>query len=87
VDPVAARNRRVRLLKADSRTTRIPVVALTSFAMTGDREWFLEAGFDGSLEKPISVAEFAGQVRGFCAAPGSRRDVGSGSHPPRSGGR
>jgi two-component system cell cycle response regulator DivK len=34
--------------------------------MKGDREWFLAAGFDGYLEKPISVREFPGQVRGFC---------------------
>lgn len=44
-----------RQLKDDARTARIPVVALTSLAMKGDREWFLAAGFDGYLEKPISV--------------------------------
>jgi two-component system, cell cycle response regulator DivK len=55
-----------RRLKADERTAAIPVVALTSFAMRGDREWFLAAGFDGYLEKPISVREFPAQVRGFC---------------------
>jgi two-component system cell cycle response regulator DivK len=55
-----------RRLKADDRTAAIPVVALTSFAMRGDREWFLSAGFDGYLEKPISVREFPAQVRAFC---------------------
>jgi two-component system cell cycle response regulator DivK len=34
--------------------------------MKGDREWFLDAGFDGYLEKPISVREFPEQVRRFC---------------------
>src|SRR5207244_5203647 len=53
-------------LKAEPRTSTIPVVALTSFAMKGDREWFLAAGFDGYQEKPISVREFPDQVRGFC---------------------
>ena len=53
----------VRLLKDDARTAAIPVVALTSFAMKGDRERFLAAGFDGYIEKPISVREFPGQVR------------------------
>jgi two-component system cell cycle response regulator DivK len=57
-----------RQLKDDSRTARIPVVALTSFAMKGDREWFLAAGFDGYLEKPISVREFPEQVRSYCRA-------------------
>ena len=55
-----------RRLKADARTTHIPVVALTSLAMKGDRESLLAAGFDGYLEKPISVREFPEQVRRYC---------------------
>jgi two-component system cell cycle response regulator DivK len=58
----------VRLIKADPRTEHIPVVALTSLAMKGDREWFLRNGFDGYLEKPISVSELPDQVRSFCTA-------------------
>ena len=50
-------------LKAAERTARIPVVALTSYAMKGDRERFLEEGFDDYLEKPISVRDFAEQIR------------------------
>jgi two-component system cell cycle response regulator DivK len=55
-----------RRLKGDARTARIPIVALTSLAMKGDREWFLAAGFDGYLEKPISVRDFPAQVRSYC---------------------
>ena len=55
-----------RQLKNDARTALIPVVALTSLAMKGDREWFLAAGFDGYLEKPISVRELPEQVRSHC---------------------
>ena len=54
------------LLKSRPKTATIPLVALTSFAMKGDREGFLAAGFDGYLEKPISVKEFAQQVRAYC---------------------
>jgi two-component system cell cycle response regulator DivK len=54
------------LLRGDPRTAGIPVVAVTSSAMMGDRERLLSAGFDGYLEKPISVKEFAQQVRAFC---------------------
>jgi two-component system, cell cycle response regulator DivK len=53
-------------LKAEPRTARIPIVALTSLAMKGDRERFIASGFDGYLEKPISVRELPDQVRRFC---------------------
>jgi two-component system, cell cycle response regulator DivK len=53
-------------LKDEPRTAAIPIVALTSLAMKGDRERFLALGFDGYLEKPISVRELPDQVRGFC---------------------
>jgi two-component system cell cycle response regulator DivK len=56
-----------QIIKADARTAHIPVVALTSLAMKGDRELLLGAGFDGYLEKPISVREFPDQVRSFCS--------------------
>ena len=49
-------------LRADAATAAIPVVALTAFAMKDDRERFLAAGFDGYLEKPISVRDLPGQV-------------------------
>jgi len=60
----------VELLKSQERTAAIPVVALTSFAMKGDRERFLAAGFDGYLEKPISVKELPDQVRHYCESRG-----------------
>jgi two-component system cell cycle response regulator DivK len=51
-------------LRRDSRTAAVPVVALTAFAMPADRRRALDEGFDGYLEKPISVARFPSQVRG-----------------------
>jgi len=55
----------LRKLREDERTVEIPVVALTSSTMKGDREGFLAAGFDGYLTKPISVREFPDQVRSY----------------------
>ena len=55
-----------RQLKSDARTAWIPIVALTSLAMKGDREWLLASGFDAYLEKPIRVREFPQQVRAAC---------------------
>ena len=55
----------LRQLRASPRTADIPVVAVTAQAMKQDRERVLQAGFDGYVEKPISVRAFPEQVRGF----------------------
>jgi len=57
-------------LRADERTTSIPVLAVTAQAMYGDRERFLTAGFDGYISKPVDVIELLAIVRRYCAAPG-----------------
>ena len=44
-----------------------PVVAVTAFAMAADRERVALAGFDGHIEKPISVAALPGLVEGYLA--------------------
>ena len=53
-------------LRRDERTSSIPVLALTAQAMSGDRERFLEAGFDGYLSKPVDVTELIQAVREHC---------------------
>jgi two-component system, cell cycle response regulator DivK len=55
----------LRLLRENPRTADIPVVAVTAQAMKQDRERALDAGFDGYVEKPISVRAFPDQVRSF----------------------
>ena len=55
----------LRRLRESPQTAGIPVVAVTAQAMKHDRERALQAGFDGYVEKPISVREFPDQVRGF----------------------
>src|SRR6266446_7106873 len=47
----------LKVLKADASTHHIPVVALTSFAMKGDRESLLAEGFDDYMAKPIDIKE------------------------------
>ena len=53
-------------LRQNERTASIPVLALTAQAMTGDRERFLEARFDGYLAKPVDVGELIETVREHC---------------------
>ena len=53
-------------LRQNERTASIPVLALTAQAMSGDRERFLEAGFDGYLAKPVDVRELIEAVREHC---------------------
>ena len=55
-------------LRADARTASIPVVALTAQAMHGDRERFLDAGFDAYISKPVDVLEFVRTVKEHCGA-------------------
>ena len=60
-------------LRDSAETRMVPVVALTAFAMREDREQALRAGFDGYLEKPISVRDLPGQVRHFLDGKEPRR--------------
>lgn len=49
----------LRALRADPATAAVPVVAVTAYAMRGDEEWLLEAGFDAYVAKPIDTRTFA----------------------------
>ena len=49
----------------------VPVVAVTAFAMNDDRTRAFESGFDGYVEKPISVRTFVQQVRDFLELSGA----------------
>jgi CheY-like chemotaxis protein len=47
-----------RALKSNSETSMIPIIAVTSYAMPGDRQKAIEAGADGYIEKPIDPETF-----------------------------
>ena len=54
-----------KLIKADDSLSRIPVVAVTAFAMKGDEEKIREGGCEAYIAKPISVAHFIETVQRF----------------------
>jgi len=57
-----------RILKEDPATRNIKIIALTAFAMGGDREKIEAAGCDGYIAKPIRYQEFLNVVREMIAA-------------------
>ena len=52
-------------IKGDPELRRIPVVAVTAFAMNGDEERIRQGGCEAYLSKPISIAKFMETVRSF----------------------
>jgi len=50
-------------IRANINTATIPVIAMTSYAMTGDKAKFIAAGCDGYLEKPIDAALVIQQIK------------------------
>lgn len=69
-----------RALKSDDLTKRIPVIALTAFAMEGDREKALQAGCEGYITKPIDTRSFPAAVRRFLRQHAEERDRGDGDN-------
>ncbi len=57
-----------RILRKNPKLAKTPIIAITSYAMPGDREHALAAGCTGYIEKPINPETFIGQVEAFFKA-------------------
>ena len=57
-----------RRLRASDMDKAVPIVAVTSFAMAGDRQKALEAGCTGYIEKPIDPEHLLKEIKIFCSA-------------------
>jgi two-component system cell cycle response regulator DivK len=57
-----------QMLRAEPRTSRIPVVAMTALSLDARDDWLFDAGFAGYIVKPIDVGEFPDLVRRFSAS-------------------
>ncbi len=55
----------VRILRAKAMTRDTTILALTAYAMKGDREKILQIGCNGYIAKPINVQEFINTVRRY----------------------
>ena len=58
----------LKALRANPKTAALPVVAITASVMKADREQIMRAGFDGFIEKPITVRSFLEAVEGALGA-------------------
>jgi len=54
-----------RLIRKDPRWKRLPIVAMTAHAMSGDKERCLDAGMNGYISKPVHPSQLLETVDGF----------------------
>ena len=54
-----------KILRSKADLNAIPIVAVSSYAMAGDREKAMEAGCNGYIEKPINPDIFVSQISAF----------------------
>jgi CheY-like chemotaxis protein len=52
----------IRKIRENPRLAQLPVVAVTAYAMRGDREKILNSGFDGYLSKPVNARSLAEEL-------------------------
>ena len=57
-----------RRLKANLKTQRIPIIAVTAFAMSGDRTKIMESGCDDYMAKPFNILELLALIEKYTTA-------------------
>lgn len=69
-----------RLLRTNAELARVPIIAVTSYAMTGDREKSIEAGCNGYIEKPINPDTFLQQIEEHLLQKRCAEETGNENH-------
>ena len=57
----------LKKIRAEKEIGKIPVIALTAFAMAGDMEKLLDEGFDDYISKPLNIAGLLDKVNSFAS--------------------
>ncbi len=52
----------IRIIRENPRLAKLPVVAVTAYAMRGDQERILNSGFDGYLSKPVNPSSLGEEL-------------------------
>jgi two-component system cell cycle response regulator DivK len=55
----------IKTFRSSNDTKHLKVIALTAHAMKGDKEMFLEQGFNGYIPKPIKMKEFLSAIEDY----------------------
>jgi len=61
-----------RKIRASGTRAAVPILAVTSYAMVGDREKALTAGCTGYIEKPIDPVTFISEIKKYIQLDGSQ---------------
>jgi len=65
----------VRAIRENTLVAALPVLAVTAYAMQGDRERILSSGFDGYLPKPINAKSLAEELERLLSERDTRNNV------------
>jgi CheY-like chemotaxis protein len=76
----------IRRIRENPRLAPLPVVAVTAYAMRGDREKILDSGFDGYLSKPLNPSSLTAELDRLLAKNPRSANQGQG-HEDGSGGK
>ena len=77
----------VSKIRKNPRLASLPVVAVTAYAMQGDREKILNSGFDGYLSKPVNARSLAEELERLLRKRENRDAPPNPSHKSQAGGK
>ena len=72
----------IRKIRENPSLATLPVLAITAYAMRGDRESVMNAGFDGYLSKPINARDLANELESLSR---KREDQNTAPNQPPEG--